>query len=185
MKFSNAPKRPFESIYYLHAGQLFMFFFCLQIIFNVTFINYISSVKPLGPRSGATFCLVWSGSKLFVTMLSMQRVSNIGSTFDRKNSECSAIVFALNCDNDVMIIMIDVDYWWWWWWWWWLMMMIIYVDDYDWWWWWLMMVIDDDDYLCWWLMMMMIDDYDWWWWWLMMMIDYDAWWWWFNHSAFD
>ena len=43
-------KGPLKVFNYLHAGRCFMLlFFCLQIIFNVTFINYILSVKQLDP----------------------------------------------------------------------------------------------------------------------------------------
>ena len=59
----------------LPSGKFFMDFCRLLIFFKIDFFKkffqeYHQSVKQFGSRSGPTFCPAWSGSKLFVKVIS-------------------------------------------------------------------------------------------------------------------
>ena len=52
------------------ADFFFFFFFKINFCLKISFRNTLQSVKQFGSRSGLTFCLSWSGYKLFAKVIS-------------------------------------------------------------------------------------------------------------------
>ena len=101
-------------MFYLFACWVISFFFFFVIcgffskinFFKKIFQEYHQSVKQFGFRSGPTFCQAWSGSKLFVKVISRWQVATSG---ERVNHEDSLDTLSRWQLDDIFLIFLSVQ----------------------------------------------------------------------------